>query len=938
MDPPSTKRFVRRDRFEFPSASMLDVDRDRIVVAGGDEIAVLSSGNWYRTSVSRAIDDITIGRNIYLLSGNELVSLTETGMELWSRPIPQAEALAATGGDVAVLTADGRIEVVHGETSSTRFELELPHPDLDSDGVFAAENGFLVSSWSYLTRIDLTGAIAYDINLDGQIASVGAIGDLAVAALKNETLRCVDSEGEEQWRRETLATRLTASGTDPLLAVGADRPHVLRRDGETEPISVPVGRSVVATDDLRTVCVIDTDGTVAEYRPVEDDPTEAGLDVSIETAELGPEDRLEIVFDNPTTDSVTVPIEIDTTGIELGTSSGDVRVDADDRWVLRAEPIRLSGEATASVSVLSDGELLASRDVSLTPQRSEPAVDVDAAVRGIEDGDATVELRITNDGDNRIEAVTVPAIDRRTGAIERGGTELIEASIPVADTRGGGVELLVSSGGGQAPRTVPFDLPTDPIEVEIDRGDDPTQPHVIAGFTNAAAVPVGDRLRLDVGGIDRRYTHDISLEPGESGTVVAFLPDRIEAQFAVSVRAEGLPLRAKRTLDGWSPEPDGTHQRPKPVDGIPDAASGPGPDADEGTDIDGGDRGREDGLEVSRSIDDRVGVGRLLTERITVRNTSDETTAGAELSIAGRTSRVPELSPSESVRYERYHVLDTAGERPIPGGTVRGRNGTVEVPPASVTVSEESLRIDASVDGGGSGPELAVSIENGSRRDISVTGAGLMSPSTRETLPLDRDEFVGGVRAGDSREWRVALPGPVLEWNDESLVFAFTTEASDGEIRTLTRPAGRSAPLGGAVVDGTAVGGNYSTLTLSVRNTGNEPLREFRIEATGPHLDEFYAPKSDATVPPGATITHDVDFEPPRAGEFRMDVSASWGSEDGRKGRTLSLSGPVAETESDWSESDLDAWSVSIGADDDGDTSHVSTGYVPEPEDPPSVR
>lgn len=937
MDTPSTKRFVRRDRFEFPSASMLDVDRDRIVVAGGDEIAVLSSGSWYRTSVTREIDDIAIGRNIYSLSGDELVSLTETGMKLWSRQVPKAEAIAATGGDVAVLTADGRIEVIHGETSSTRFELELPHPDLRSDGVFAAENGFLVSSWSYLTRVDLTGTVAYDINLDGQIASVGAIGDLAVAALKNETLRCVDSEGTEQWRRETLATRLTASGTDSLLAIGADRPHVLRRDGEIEPISVPVGRSVAATDDLRTVCVIDTDGTVSEYRPVEDDPTEGSLNVSIETAELGPDDHLEIVFDNPTTDSVTVPVEIDTTGIKLETSSGDVRIAAGERRVLSAETTGPSDDGDASVAVLADGELLASREVSLTAGQSEPALDVDASVRSIEDGNASVELRVTNDGDRRIESVIIPEIDHRIDAIESGETKRAEASIPVADTQTDGIELLVSSGPGETPWTVPIDLPEDPIESEIDRGDDPAQPYVVAGFTNTATVPVSDRLILEIGGSDRQYTHDVSLEPGESGTIVAFLPDRIEEQFAVSLRADGLPLRTERIMDGWSSETDRTQHRPEPTDRTSATATGPRGGTDDGTDVDEGGPERESGLQVSRSIDDRIGVDRLLAEHVTVRNASGDTVTEAELSIGDQTIGVPELSPGGSAQYERYHVFRSTDERTISGGTVRDGNATVDIPPSSVAVSEAPTRIDTSVDKGGSAPELSVSVENGSQHDIGITGAALKSPSTGDILPLEKNKFAGSVRVDDTREWTIPLPKTVLEWNDEELLFAFTTESSDDEIRTLALPAGRSGPLGGAVVGGTVVAGTYSTLTLSVQNTGDEPLPELVVEATGPHLDEFYAPKSVGTVAPEETITHGIDFEPPGSGEARMDVSVSWASGNGRRSETLSLSGPVAESDSDWDEFDLDAWTVSVGT-DDGDASHVSTGYVPAPTDPESVR
>ena len=926
---------VQGGSFELPGAGRVDVEQDRIVLAGENELVVVTPDGRHRTTIDRDVDEIAVGRNIYLRSGSELAAFTETGVELWTREFETIDGIAATGGNIAVLRDGTRIEIIDGTTSSRRTLQELPHPNLQAEGVFAAETGFLVASWSYLTRIDLSGAVAYDRNLVAQFASVGTLGYQAVAALKSDTLRSIDRTGTEQWRRETTATKLTASGTTPLLAVGEEHPYILHDDGAMEPLDIPVGTAVAATDALGVICVVGVDETVREFYPAETASTTARLDASVRTDAITPDAPLEIALTNDGNSPVTANVEIRADGATVTDPHHEVTIGGSDPTLLETSVRELEADEAVTVSVFVDGEQLTSEERPVATPSDTSAVEIDGSPIEFEDGKLWIELRVRNDGDRRIDALSIPAADRQLGSVDRRSVARFEVPVP-REITAQSFDVVGQSPEGPIRMAVSVETGSDPIEITLTNGASP-EPYVEARFENRSEIPLCDELVVSVSTLPSELARETTIPGRSAETFVVFLPTPPDGrEVTVEASATGIATRNKERFPGGeSPEtdPQSSHatsaRRETESDGTaPIGASSPAHASAE--------TGERATLEIDRSIADTVAVDRMVEEQLTITNTSETPISGATVTVGDRTIQVPELSGGETIDYERGHVFRTSGNRRLPEGTLRYCDTEIDIPAAALQVTESPLRVEAVVRKGDRQPELTVAVENGGSSEIDVTHAALASPSAEERIEWRERDLGDPISSGERSEVVLPVSERIIQWDNDVFIFGFRTERMDESVLTLAEIRSGGPTLEPTIIGGPVIQDTYSTLSVRFENAGQTPISDLHLEADCPHLDEFYAPSSFETVSAGSNVRHDIDLVPPDATRMSIELSASWTADGEPVDRSWTIAGPVAERERAWDETSLADWTIT--AEDTSEETErgewITTAYIRETEHP----
>lgn len=942
--------FIRRNEFDVTPPSVADAAEGRVVVAAGDELTVVTADGRSQSTVERPMEDIAVDRNVYVLSEDELVALTDSGMELWSREVEGAERVAATAGNVAVLTDADRLVVLDGNTSSTRFTYELPHDDLQTDGLFAAKNGFLLAAWTYLTRVDIDGREVYSANLDGQIVSVGTVGDRAVAALKDDTVRCLDQDGFEVWRREITTRALTASGTEPLLAVGDDRLRIVDERGETTSLELPTGDVVAATDRVGVVCIID-DETAGEYRRLDDAIDPEAIEVDLETDELAPDEELEFVVTNVGDTPVTTELRLDSSDVTLEDPSRIVDLRSGESSDLGATVDRVETEGPVTLMATAGDRRLTTFDRpvdrSTDPSEETRETTVDAIMSQIDDGMAHIEAAVSNDGSRLLEDVTVRPTDgdghatRRGDAdfdehgvskrdirrIETGNTASVEISIPYEPGRRQTIEAVAAHPPEPTGEAV-VELPISPLSVSFGRVADRRQPAVETHFQNRTEAPITDTFRFDIDEGARRFGLELTVPADGVATVVTCLAVPPEERFQVAVTADALSLEEGSRLDGWSPrgatddlgseispdhddDRDDRHSTEREVEAP--ASTDRLADTDMSR-VGGSDETEEQRLEVERRHTDATAtVDRAIEETISVQNRGETVATGVELTVGDRTVSLPDLDPEASAHHEWLHVPVAPGPVSLPEGTVRSDGSEQPLPPETVEVEPAPIRFEAAVRRGRV-PELSLTVENAGRDDVRIETATLVDLDSKRQTELSGSEFGRDrtVSPSERREFTVTLPDGLPSAETDVFGFGFKDGVGNEQFRSLAGVISGGPSFEATITDAEVIEEGYSQLSVAIENTGTDQATDLRIEADSPDLDPFYDPTTEDSLDGGESTEHLVELNPSEAEKLSAGLTLTRETDTGTKTYEWTLSGPVAPTDTAWGESLREEWTATL--------------------------
>lgn len=243
-----------KETFEYDRTGAVSLGAEWRVTAGQRQLVfgavdgsveLISADDRRRVTLRSPLDDITLGRYLFELSGDVVTSYTDTGVELWTEDVSRATRLFRIDSEVIGLLADERIVGLDSETGTTLFEVSRPHEEF-TDVIAVGGNGSLsIGSWSFLVSFDARGNRSIDENLDSTIEDVGLLGDTVVVALRDGKLVAFDSSGEQRWHNSVSASELAPVGSEWLPMLTDSGAVAVNTGGRIEQLEV--GEQLEAT-------------------------------------------------------------------------------------------------------------------------------------------------------------------------------------------------------------------------------------------------------------------------------------------------------------------------------------------------------------------------------------------------------------------------------------------------------------------------------------------------------------------------------------------------------------------------------------------------------------------------------------------------------------------------------------------------------------------
>ncbi|WP_455449158.1 hypothetical protein [Natrinema thermotolerans] len=498
--------------FESGRVDAVGVGDGAIAVGIGERVVLVTGSDRVEIDHGERVVDVALADRVLVLSADALTIYSRTGDRIRQQPVADAHAIATVPdeGLVGVLGPD-RLRAVDVATGRERFDIERTRPGGPADdGLLGTPAGFVIATWSFLTRIGTDGEVGFDRNLEAVVRSLGRCGDAVVAALQNDRLVSADLEtGEERWQTALSADHVAPVGESSVLVTTGDGIRTVDPDGETASVPGLSSGDGYATADGSLVCSI-RDGTVATHVHSRD-----RLRLTVATDAVGVGATIDVEATNATDRERRVDLAAAVDGATLSPSERTVTLEAGETTIVDfpVEAVRSEGERTIELAV--DGSVVERAAVELDDAASggiavETALDVTAVDHGV----AELEVTVENVGGVALEGVRLLETDAGTESLEPGGTWTGMVTRPYEPDRRVSIGLEVARGERRREYAPTCTLPPTPtVDVEAD-GD-----AVRATVDTDGSVTVVDRLVIELPGAGRVRT-EVTIERDELLLVV----------------------------------------------------------------------------------------------------------------------------------------------------------------------------------------------------------------------------------------------------------------------------------------------------------------------------------------------------------------------------------------------------------------------------------
>lgn len=498
--------------FESERVDAVGVGDGAVAVGTGERVVLVTGSDRVEIDHGERVVDVALADRVLVLSADALTVYSRDGDRIRRQPVADAHAIATVPdeGLVGVLGPD-RLRAVDVATGRERFDIERTRPGGPADdGLLGTPAGFVIATWSFLTRIDADGEIGFDRNLEAVVRSLGRCDDAIVAALQNDRLVSTDLEtGDSRWQTALSADHVAPVGESSVLVTTADGIRAVDPDGETASVPGLSSGDGYATADGSLVCSIRNE-TVATHVHSRD-----RLRLTVATDAVGVGGTIDVEATNATDRERRIALDAAVEGATLSPSERTVALEAGETAIVDfpVEAVRTEGERTIELSV--DGSIVERAAVELDDAASGGiAVETDLSVTAVDHGVAELEVAVENVGGVALEGVRLLETDAGTESLEPGGTWTGTVTRPYEPERRVSIGLEVARGDRRREYAPTCTLPPAPtVDVEAD-GD-----AVRATIEADGSVTVVDRLVIELPGAGRVRT-EVTIERAELLLVV----------------------------------------------------------------------------------------------------------------------------------------------------------------------------------------------------------------------------------------------------------------------------------------------------------------------------------------------------------------------------------------------------------------------------------
>lgn len=932
--------YITVETFSLPTCVATAADESTIALATPQAVEIVTEAERTSVDVDGEVLDVAVDRYVYVLTDQGVQALTPSGVSLWSSAVDGGTHVGTVRDDevVVVATSDGLLVGVDSETGTELFRTSGPHDDGPPIEVLASgREGVALAAWTFLTFVDGEGQTVYEVNLDGAIVDVGVRSGLVVLTLKSGDLVAIGPDGDHVWSSDTPVDRLAPVGGEELLATTPAGVQTIGETGQTRTVDVADGAEVVSTVDQRLVCTV-TPTEVSVARPAEEiDDT---VSLTLLSDRLAATEPVEVEAENTTGEDQSASVGLRCDGVTVERGQKTVTLSPGEVTTVEFDVRQVSEQSDADVVVERDGTEVTTtrRPIERSADPAE-VVEVIGTLTEIDTGTATVEVTARNEGERPVEDVGLRDADGSTATLEPGESSQFEV---VRDVQSDPLEVAVVAGDTDL-GTVSVQSPPEP-SVTVERVDGDT-PCIDVTVTNEAAVEWTESIIVVVNSGDHRLERSVPLPPESRWLLTIPLSDPPTSAFEVGVLFPELGHKQLVDLEGWDRLDHGTETSDgsTPVEGrdtradqsdtalgasTRERSSGTGSPAtrpqsggDGSSDRVPGDSESDSPIGVSRTLESSAAVDDIVTERITISNRAQTPLTDVTVEVGDAATAVDHIEPNESASVTRDLAFAASGEHTIDGGRVVAGDHTESIEPLRTTVREAPVTVTAGMELGDSTTRVVFDVRNAGRSAVQLQSIGVdIGSSGGEGVWEDFGDG-GVVSPGETTTISRELPTDSLSLPDggDAVEALVSYEADDREravARTLAAISESvSETMAVDVVGETAVRDQLSIIELTVTNTGETAVSSVELDAGGKILHEsYYSSETVPTLGSGETHQHDVAIRPGRGATASFELSVTTGPDTVAE---YAVSGPVAETRSDWSDEMLAEWTATSTTDDE---------------------
>jgi hypothetical protein len=904
--------YVEVGSFELPSVTASAASEDDVALLADGTVVHVEEQDRTTLAVDGRPVDVAVATLVYVLTADELVaySVDDAGSRVWSVDLsgetPEA-VTAVPGSDVVCVLTETSLIGVASERGSRRWSIDRPYADVEHDAGLTAGDGLVLhDTWTFVTGIDTAGVQTLDGTLESPVVDVGWAAGVVVAALKTGKLvGLAPGDGAVRWEIEVDARTVTPGGAGGAFVRTDDGLLRVHGDGSYESVPELTPGSVYPARSGALACV-HREGMLSVYRQ-RIDP--AMVDAAVETETVLPGESLEVRLGSDLERATTVRVDVDVADGVLETAARSVEVPAAEAGVASFPLADVDRVDETTVRVAVNEEVVF--EDRLPVDRPTPSPDAISCTLDVDRVDgSTVEgtLSVENSGETSPRLRVLEA-DVDVGVVRPG--ETATASVTGPFVPGEPVERTVVDVGGEplaTGRAEPGDGRTSVVldqtvadeflfvDVTVSNGTDATASDAVAVFG------LGE---LDA--VEREFT----CVAGATWTMSIAIPG------AVAAGLDGNTVRAQ--LDGAAAN---------------DALTLAVDDAFADADAELVDATASESTGISATVDRSVSADAVApTERFQeyVSVEIDRDVYDLTLLVDGREHDLGSASAGIERRLERRHTVGVDGEFRLDAASVNADGDTVaEVDAETVRVRDGGLAARTRIECGDARIHVAGEVENRGGDYVDVVGVRVdrigtwdlqlgdaLAPGEVVAWSGDVDPDETDVRATDP-------PVPVtVEYGDPSDPAEFRSLAVVDRASTGTL----EDRLEARVAEDTRVRDEYSSVVLSLTNTGETVERDLTLTAAGDVVnDVVYVPERIDELAPGETAVHPVDVKP-NAAFLSLDVEVETDEATAR----VAMEGPVADPDGDWTRDHFEDWSASVVREDTDDVvsypEHAATPY-----------
>lgn len=967
--------YQRVGSFECSPVAAVGVTEGLMGVAGDRQVTLVTASDRTTFDHDEPIVDVALGERVVVLSASQLTAYDRSGARIWNRTFSDAHAVATRPGtgQIGVLEPNQLRLLDPGTGQETMVADRSPPGRPDDDLLLGTQAGFVTATWSVLQRFDHEGDVVFDSNLDAAIRDIGCCDGVLVVALQNGKLRGIDAEtGERRWETELPVTQLSPRGEGVLLLRSDDGVKTVGPDGSLDSAGSVATGDVYADTSGSFVCSV-RDGAVTTHVPAGE---LLDIDVLTETVGVGGTIELEATNRGETAERLTVTGAL--SHADLSPSERRLRIPPGESTVadFPVESVRTDGEAEFTATV--ENQVVARRAVAIT-DAAQSTVTAEATLEpvGVDDDVVELELAVENTGENPLDSVSELASGAETTEVGPGESWTTRITKPFEPDRKLTVGLEVVRANRRTELAPTCQLPSLP-SIDIEQRRDALHARIEAD----ESVTWSDELVIEAPGADR-VRSPVAIEDGglllvlpvyESGVARIALSklgvseqarmteqgplsglgsggtDRAADRRAASASRNRSDEETENTDSATSPGERRSNARGDETGaaaGSPDSTTGgrsetgptgqsdaAGTDRTVGTaepDTDGENRPTSAGAGTGCRVDRRLSaesatVGHVVEERLTVTN-DGATPVAPRLRLGENRVDVGELRPDESrvFRQELARFASDDGSLSLPAAELVVDGATVdELPSATVDADPGGLAVRGVVDPADGSYEVEVTNQTGEECRLTAIEIGGQQHDSNQRVPPGESASLSGTLQSQLPADRDVVTGTFTTADGETVRAALLVGSLGG---TSDGVEGLTTAIGSA----TRVAGDYGTVVLIVENDAGRPLSDVTVRADGEMINDIlYSEAQREQLAPGDRIEHYVDLKT-TAGTVDIEFTASYATDGGRETHRFSATGPAVNTESEWTDSHREAWTLTAETDAAAGEiefpSTVSTGY-----------